>query len=273
MSTRRIVFGFLVCFSIAVFVGQTISQTRGYGRTRERSEGSRLRNMDRQQRQQELEQHKQQLEQLKKQMGFGKSEKESMEQVLRATEEQWKAIKPKLNKVRELTSRANVSIRLMCVGVGGGGSGMGGSSVTVNNGFGRGSMSGTGFAGSGGVDGGELVQKRGSTGGSSSRGTATPFKDTNSDATVSRIDGGWRWLRPSQHKDLENLNEGEKICEELFKLLEDKNSELEEIRQKMEALRKFRQEAKKELAIAQQELRQLVTPHQEAALVMMQLLD
>jgi hypothetical protein len=41
----------------------------------------------------------------------------------------------------------------------------------------------------------------------------------------------------------------------------------------MEALQKFRQEAKKELAIAQKELRELVTPHQEAALVMMQFLD
>ena len=264
MSTRRILFGFLVCFSISVFVGQTLSQTRGPGRTRERSERGRLRNMDRQQRQQELEQRrlKQQFErQLKKQMGPVKSEKELMKQVLRATEKQWKAIKPKLDKVRELRNRSNVSIRLMCygVGVGVGVGGMGGSSV-VDKGFGRGSMSGsgfgTGFAGSGGFGGGEIVQKQGGAGGSSSRSTIS-----------------WVWLRLSRHKGFENLSEGEKICEELFRLLEDKNSELEQIRQKMEALRKFRQEAKKELAIAQHELRQLVTPHQEAALVMMQLLD
>ena len=263
MSTRRIIFGFLVCFSIALFVGQTLSQTRGSGRTRERSERGRLRNMDRQQRQQELEQRrlKQQIErQLKKQIGPAKSEKELMKQVLRATEKQWKAIKPKLDKVRELRNRANVSIRLMCYGVGG--------SVAVNKGSGRGfmsgsgsmsgSMSGSGFSDSGGGGRGGTVQKRGSAGGSSS---------------PSHIYRSWLWLRPSQNKGFENLNEGEKICEELFRLLEDKNSELEQIRQKMEALRKFRQEAKKELAIAQQELRQLVTPHQEAALVMMQFLD
>ena len=262
MSTRRIIFGFLVCFSIALFVGQTLSQTRGPGRTRERSERGRLRNMDRQQRQQELEQRrlKQQLErQLKKQIGPAKSEKELMKQVLRATEKQWKAIKPKLNKVRKFRNRANVSIRLMCYGVGG--------SVAVNKGSGRGfmsgsgsmsgSMSGSGFGGSGGFGGGQIVQKRGGAGGSS----------------PTRIDYAWRWFRPSQHKGFENLNEGEKICEELFRLLEGKNSELEEIRQKMEALRKFRQEAQKELTIAQQELRQLVTQRQEAALVMMQLLD
>jgi len=213
-----------------------------------------LRNTDRKQSQQELVQRrlKQQLEgQFKKQIDPAKNKDESMKQALRATQKQWKAIKPKLNKVRELRSRANVSIEIMCIGVGIGGVGGGGSSVTVNNGFGR--MSGSGY------------------GSSSSRGTAMPLEDTNSD--VSRIRYGWQWLRPSQHRGFENLNEGEKICEELFSLLEDKNSELDKIRQKMEALRKFRQEAKKELAMAQQELRELVTPHQEAMLVMMQLLD
>ena len=269
MSMRRLIWGFLVCFSMAVFVGQTLSQTRGYGGMGGRSERGRLRNMDRQQRQQELEQRrlKQQFErQLKKQMGPAKSEKELMKQVLRATEEQWNAIKPKLNKVRELRNRANVSIRLMCFGIAGGvggsmaGSGMGmaGSSVAVKNGVGRMSGSRSGFGSSGWGGGGGTVQKRDSAGGSSS---------------PSQIYSSWRWSRPSQNKGFENLNEGEKICEELFRLLEGKNSELEQIRQKMEALRKFRQEAKKELAIVQQELRQLVTPHQEAALVMMQLLD
>jgi hypothetical protein len=199
--------------------------------------------MDRPQRLQ-LDQRRLKQQQLTKQLGLGKSEKELMKQILRATEKQWKAIKPKLNKVRELRSLANVSIRLMCYG--------GGGSFAVNKGSGRGSMSGFSVSGGGGRGG--TVQKRDSAGGSSSLNF-------------------WRWSRPSQNKGFENLNEGEKICEELFRLLEGKNSELEQIRQKMEALRKFRQEAKKELAIAQQELRELVTPHQEAALVMMQILD
>ena len=261
MSMRRLIWGFLVCFSMAVFMGQALSQTRGTSRTRERSEISRLRNMDQKQRQQELEQHrlKQQIERQLKQISPDKSEKELMQQVLRATEEQWKAIEPKVNEVRRLRNRANVSIRMIVSGSMGGGSiasgiasgSARGSSVDVNvdvnKGVGRGSM----FGGTGTLSGG---QKRGSAGGS-------------------LIHYGWGWVRPSRHKGFENLNEGEKICEELFRLLEDKNSELEEIRQKMEALQKFRQEAKKELAIAQQELRELVTPHQEAALVMMQLLD
>lgn len=244
MSMRRLIWGFLVCFLIAVFVGQTLSQTGGSGRTRERSNRDRLRNPNQEQKQQQqaLERQKLKLQQqLKKQMGLDKSEKEFksekelMKQILRATEKQWKAIEAKVNKVRELRSLANVSIKPRYVG----------------GGFGYGSMGGS----KGGTD-----QKRDSAGGSISHSQMYSF---------------YRWSRPSQNKGFENLNEGEKICEELFRLLEDKNSELEEIRQKMEALRKFRQEAKakKELAIAQQELRELVTPHQEAALVMMQILD
>jgi hypothetical protein len=199
-------------------------------------------------------------------MGPGNSEEELMKQILRATEKQWKAIEAKVNKVRELRSLADVSIKLICFGS------MSGSSVVVNKGsgrgsmfgsgrgsmFGSGSMSGSGFSDSGGGGRGGTVQKRDGAGGSGSPG---------------HIHRSWRWFRPSQNTGFENLNEGERICEELFRLLEDKNSESEEIRQKMEALQKFRQEANKELAIAQQELRQLVTPHQEAALVMMQFLD
>ena len=236
MSKRRMIFGFLVCFSMAVFVGQTLSQTRG------RSKRNRLRNTNQEKMQQSLERQKQQLlQQLHKQMGLGKSEKELMKPILRATEKQWKAIEAKVNRVLKLRNLANVSIELMMSGMISGSSSMSGSSVVVNKGSGRGSMSGFGIGSNVAFGEGETT--------------------------------GWRWSRPSRHRDFESLNEGEKICEELFRLLEGKNSELEEIRQKMEALQKFRQEAKKELAIAQKELRQLVAPHQEAALVMMQLLD
>jgi len=164
--------------------------------------------MDRQQKQQVLERHKPELQQLKKQMGLGKSEKqfksekELMKQILRATEKQWKAIEAKVNKVRELRSLANVSIKVKYVGGG--------------YGYGSDSRGGT-------------VQKQDSAGGSIIRSQMYSF---------------YQWSRPSKNKGFENLNEGEKICEELFRLLEDKNSELEEIRQKMEALQKFRQEAK-----------------------------
>jgi hypothetical protein len=260
MVTRRINFGFLVCFLTAAFVGQTFSQTRRTDRTRQRLTRSQTKNIAQKQKQQELEQRRlrQKIErQLKKQTAPAGNQDELMIQALGATQEQWKAIKPKLNKVRELTSRANVSISIRLMGVGRSSMGGGGSSVAGKKGSGRmsGSRSGYGY------------------GSSSSRGTAVPPKDTNSKMTGSRINYSWGWVRPSQHKGLENLNEGEKICEELFELLEDDNSELEKIKQKMEALRKFRQKAKKELAITQKELRELVTQRQEATLIMMGLLD
>jgi hypothetical protein len=102
---------------------------------RRRSKCDRLRNTNREQQQQALERHNLKLQQLKKQMGLDKSEKELMKQILRATEKQWKAIEAKVNKVRELRSLANVSIRLMCFGSTGGS--MSGSSVAVNKGSGR----------------------------------------------------------------------------------------------------------------------------------------
>ena len=240
MLRQRINFGLLVCFSISLFVGQGLSETRGSGRTRDRYGRGRIRNTNREQKEQTLERHILELQQLKKEMDLGesvkgiKSEKELMKQILRTTEKQWKAIEAKVNKVRELRNLANISIKVKYYG---GGYGYGSGMI--------GNREGT-------------VWKRYSAGGNISHSQTYSF---------------YRWSRPSKHRGFENLNEGEKICEELFRLLEDNNSESEQIRQKMEALRKFRQEAKKELAIAQKELRQLVTTNQEAALVMMQILD
>ena len=69
------------------------------------------------------------------------------------------------------------------------------------------------------------------------------------------------------------LTEGEKTCEELQKLLEDKNSKQEDIDQKIEALRRARENAAKELVKARQELREVLTSHQQARLVLTGLLN
>lgn len=257
MSMRRKILGFLVCLSIALFVGQTLSQTRSPGRTRERSGRDRARTMAREQRQKELKQlgQQRQLErQIKKQIDPANIEDESMKEALEVTDQQWKVIKPKLEKVRELRSRASTSIRMVFSAVG----------LGVSKGFGGG---GYGFGGGGGFGGGSIA------GGSSGQSTAMTVKDSNPGVNVSPGQYGWQWLRPSERKGSGELTEGEKICEELLELLEDKDANEQDIRQKMEALRKFRQEAKKELAIARQELREVVTFRQEATLVMMRLLD
>jgi len=69
------------------------------------------------------------------------------------------------------------------------------------------------------------------------------------------------------------LTEGEKVCDELFELLKDKNSEKEEIIQKTEALRRAKEAAKRQLAEAEQELRGLLDYRQEANLVLTRVLD
>jgi hypothetical protein len=55
MSTRRIIIGFLVCFSIAVFIGQTQSQTSNSDQTIKPPDAKRLRNMTREERKKAFE--------------------------------------------------------------------------------------------------------------------------------------------------------------------------------------------------------------------------
>ncbi len=95
--------------------------------------------------------------------------------------------------------------------------------------------------------------------------------------------GSSRWRRPSRRMDrwppapdktLDELTEGERIVEELIDLLEDENSKDEGIRKKMDALQQFRENARRELPKAKQELRDVLTnPRQEAVLLLMGYID
>jgi len=67
--------------------------------------------------------------------------------------------------------------------------------------------------------------------------------------------------------------EGERICEELQLLLQVPEDRPDEIRQKLDALRRAREKARKQLVKAQQELRKVLTFRQQARLVLMGLLD
>ncbi len=75
-------------------------------------------------------------------------------------------------------------------------------------------------------------------------------------------------------KTLDEMTEGEKIVEELIDLLEDENAKDEEIRQKIDALQRAREKAKKELPKAKQELAAvLTTPRQQAVFLIMGYID
>jgi len=164
-----------------------------------------------------------------------------MKEALGATEEQWKIIKPKLERVQSLARQAGISISLLSYGTS---SGSGRQSISDRIGNGHG-------------------------GGNSGVNVRTAPSKPGDEETYSSSQSSWRWYKPSERKAPSELTEGERICEELLKLIEDKNSKPEEIGQKMEALRKIRQEAEKQLAQARQELREVLTFHQEAALIMM----
>ena len=120
MSTRKMIIGLFICLSIAVFAGQTLSQTRGPGRTRETPDWNLRKNMTSEQIHREQQkriqqwqiQNKKRIEQLEKRTRSeaAKRSAESMKQALKATERQWKAIKPRLEKVKYLVKQVRVSI-------------------------------------------------------------------------------------------------------------------------------------------------------------------
>lgn len=229
----------------------------------------------------------------------GRTEEERcLRLALGVSDEQWQTLGPKLRRIRELKRQADLTMasaprfdandvrvpfdeklhgyeRITTTRSGSGGytrwsSPRGGQSrggVSARAGGSAGSASfgssatggtagggtGGGFAGgsgSGGGMGGGFAS--GSAGG---RSFSTPF--------------AWRQLEREDYEP----SEGERLCEELFILLEDANADKAQIAQKTEALRRFRAEARRELARVREELAPMLTPLQRARLVLTGCLD
>ena len=158
--------------------------------------------IDREQKRKETQER---VAKIKKEFLFEKS-------ALRATEEQWKLIKAKLEKVRQLREQAN-------------------------------SMVGVRLTSS-------------SSGGAGARPNVPAFQ----------------WKRPWKDKAPAELTEAQKLTKELIALVKKKNTTPQAFRCKMDALRKSRTkeaELKRQLSEARQELREVLTTRQEAALVLM----
>lgn len=255
MIRRKIILGAVICLFTAAFVGQTLSQTPGNYPQRDKAYYERLRNMTPARRQREFERrrlqsqieaqkrHKQYIKKREQNRGQRKRElkkrqEEAIKQALGASAEQWNVIKPRLEKVQNLTRQSVLSISLL---ISGSSSGSGESSVTNQRGTGA-------YAG-----GGSARNK--------------PSSPNNKETYSSQYT--WKWYKPWGSKARGNLTKGERICEEILKLIEDKNSRSEEIEQKMETLREIRQENKEQLSKARQELSKVLTYRQEATLIMM----
>lgn len=312
MAKHKIFLGSMIAILIIVLVGQSWSQVRRTNRRNNSFQrANRRQYQDQQQIRRESEQRRReyqkrtaerrerrkaeqekQLKQVRK--DTGKRSYTSIKQAIGATEEQWKVIEPKFIKVRTIMREARVLIAPMSYaaaggagsrgGAGGmtGGSGSAGGGAWGGGGGSRvtgGMMGGSGAAGGGaggrgGAGGGTGGFGLGSAGGRGMAGGGRmSHKETYSEETSSWSRSGWKWLKPSASKGPGQLTKGEKTCEELLQLLEDKNASQEAIKKKVQAVRNVREEARKKLVQAQQELRKAVTDRQEATLVLMGYLD
>ena len=232
MAERILILGSIACLSIVVLVGRTLSQTRGgfgagggFGRPPIGSRGSGGVRKSRSSKVTE------------------QSKEASLRGAVGASEQQWTAIKPRLERVRQLQRQASISIATS--GGGGGGSQSRGGS---RSGSGvRGGAVGSGFAGPIGT------------------GPTTETKRQSSSWMR------WQWYRSWGSEPA--LRDDEKQCESLFNLLKRRNAAPEAIREKMVALAKAREQRKQELTEARKELRELITLDQEARLLALGWLD
>jgi hypothetical protein len=163
-------------------------------------------------------------------------EAQAMQRTLGADEQQWKVVEPKLEKVRTYRDEA-------CGGIG---MPFSSSGFTTQFGSPPGQAGGGSF---GGFAGGFHFQG----------GEGPPGETVNTSSN-------WRPLgrEPTQV---------DRICGELQMLLQDSNAGPEAIRQKLDALRHARAQARKRWAQAQQDLREALNLHQQATLMMMGLLE
>jgi hypothetical protein len=208
MTKRSIILLLVVCFSITAFTVQVLSQQRNPNLTAKQPDAKRssLSGLDREQRQKEFQESVAKL----------KEEFLREKYALRVTEEQWKLIKAKLEKVRQLRDQATSTVGVFLI-----------------------SSSGSG---------------------------------TSSVGRASRSVPTWQWKQPWKDKAPGEMTEAQKLAKQLIALVEKQYTSTEQFRRTMDALRKARRkeaEIIRQLSEAQQELREMLTTRQEAALVLM----
>ena len=222
---------------------------------------------------------------------------EASQEALGVDAEQWKLIKPKMQRIEEL--RVQPSLNFSIYGSASGGSESSANSShsgsipssgrgAITRGWGGGSAGGSagGKAGSvrsgssgsaGATGGGSYGYSSGSSSGSSYGYGFGPRIGPNGDRPIKKQIGelslGWTWHRPSEDKKPNELTESDKVCEQLLDAVTAETPDHDLVQQRVTQLRQFRQEKLRQLRETQQQLRQLVTPEQEAKLMLMGYLD
>jgi hypothetical protein len=169
------------------------------------------------------------------------SRQNSIRQLLGATEEQWVRIKTKLDLIDRLKGEASVCADL--------GSSTGGGMTTFQS-------SGPGFSG-GGFSGGMMA------GGGMMSSSGQPQTWSQSSNMGS----------PSSRRNAANPSDGEVLCDQLLRDLQSPGTPPTEIAQRVAALRRIRTQAEANLARARKDLRAMISPAQEPALVLLGYLD
>jgi hypothetical protein len=277
MIKEKMVLGTLICLSAIAIVVPSNAQMRRRNPTEKQSSqglpaGFDPKEFDKQMRAEaaehrrqyaiEREQRRTQMQQNMRQSS-DKQREESFRKAIGATDKQWVVIFPKFDKVRTTMRQARYSLGTIgyTSGVGSGGRrATGGSSSRGSRSF-AGSADGAGMA-EGGANANTL-------GGSDWK----PLGSTENKDANTRTQSGWKWARPSENRRRNELTAVEKAAEDLLDSLEKPQSREADIREKLTALRRIREQAAKELPKAQQELREVLTFDQEAKLVLMGYLE
>lgn len=180
----------------------------------------------------------------------------ALQQAVGASDEQWRRLKPKLERILQLKAESEVSLRPD--------SGDGGNFQSVRFGNPSGGGMGGGFMSFGGGGG---------FGGPPGNFAPVDILDSNTPAGRSTPGSSSMGSWTTNSKSVTEMSEGEVLCQELQQLLQGQNVPPAAISQKVASLRRVRAQARDNLAKARQELRTMVAPNQEPALIMMGYLD
>jgi hypothetical protein len=245
MSMRKMILGLVACLSLGIFSQQLLSQgtsQSGFsgGSGSMQSHSTRPPRMPGQpdferMRGMSHEEKMKYFQRLAEEQRKAAEEQEAiaMQQTLGVDDEQWKVIEPRLKKVKHYREQAFIGTRPPF--------------QTNFSSFSRGPGGAQGF--STGFAGGFQLQAGGSGPG-----------------------GTFQSLSGRQDSD-GPMSDGEVLCEEIQRLLDDPQATPEQVSQKLDALRMEREKARKQWAAAQQQLREVLDFRQQAKLVLMGLLD
>ena len=281
MIKEKMVLGTLICLSVIAIVVPSNAQMRRRNPTEERSSqglppGFDPKEIDRRMQTEAAERRRRyaaEREQRRAQMQrdirrsnsqTNRLRDESIRRAIGATDQQWQVIFPKFDKVRTLMRQARYG--LITVNYTSSAS-SGGRRVTGSS-----SSSRPGRSSGGTADGGAMADA-GASAGNLGGSDWKPLEVTANKDTNTRMQSGWKWARPSENKGRNVLTAVEKAAEDLLDSLEKPKSHEADIREKLTALRRIRDQAAKELPKAQQELRSVLTFDQEAKFVLMGYLE